>query len=90
MPISRWMEEVLDGAVHDLGDMATELDASRIPCCDKNMFQLWNNEEEARLHRRVIAMRKKATEMLTDVRRVLNEEGDYKHRLKEVATHSTD
>jgi len=84
--LTKWMEEHLDGMVEDLGDIATELDATRSPCCERNRFHLWNNEDEARLHRRVIAARTKVLEILGDVRQLLNDDNSRRQRLREITT----
>ena len=71
MTIHKYMSQDLDEMAEDLDVIATDLDASRSPCCEKDRFRLWDNENEARLHRRIIAIKKKIKEISGDISNAL-------------------
>ena len=68
MAISYWMGECLEDAVRDMTTVAENLNSTRSPCCqEKARFQLWDDEDEARLHRRVTSVVKRIKEILIDL-----------------------
>jgi len=68
MAISYWMSECLEDAVRDMTTVAENLNSTRSPCCqEKARFQLWDDEDEARLHRRVTSVVKRIKEILIDL-----------------------
>ena len=73
MALSYWMTECLEDAVRDMTTVAENLNSTRSPCCkEKGRFQLWDDEDEARLHKRVTAAVKRIDEILIDFHK-LNE-----------------
>ena len=67
MALSHWMVECLEDAVRDMTTVAENLNSTRSPCCkEKARFQLWDDEDEARLHKRVTAAVKRIDEILID------------------------
>ena len=71
MAISYWMGECLEDAVRDMTTVAENLNSTRSPCCkEKARFQLWDDEDEARLHKRVTSVVKRVEEILIDFSRV--------------------
>jgi hypothetical protein len=65
--LSHWMVECLEDAVRDMTTVAENLNSTRSPCCkEKARFQLWDDEDEARLHKRVTAAVKRIDEILID------------------------
>ena len=71
MTLHKYMSQDLDEMAEDLEVIANDLDASRSPCCEKDRFRLWDNENEARLHRRIIAIKKKIKEISGDISNAL-------------------
>lgn len=67
MAIHEYMKQDLEDMVEDLEIIAGDLDANRSPCCKKDRFRLWDNESEARLHRRIIAIQKKIKDIANDI-----------------------
>ena len=68
MALSYWMTECLEDAVRDMTTVAENLNSTRSPCCqEKARFQLWDDEDEARLHRRVTSVVKRIKEILIDL-----------------------
>ena len=71
MALSHWMTECLEDAVRDMTTVAENLNSTRSPCCkEKGRFQLWDDEDEARLHKRVTSVVKRVEEILIDFSRV--------------------
>ena len=67
MALSHWMTECLEDAVRDMTTVAENLNSTRSPCCkEKARFQLWDDEDEARLHKRVTSVVKRVEEILID------------------------
>jgi hypothetical protein len=67
MALSHWMVECLEDAVRDMTTVAENLNSTRSPCCqEKGRFQLWDDEDEARLHKRVTSAVKRVEEILID------------------------
>jgi hypothetical protein len=65
------MTECLEDAVRDMTTVAENLNSTRSPCCkEKARFQLWDDEDEARLHKRVTSVVKRVEEILIDFSRV--------------------
>jgi hypothetical protein len=61
----------LEDAVQDMTAVAENLNSTRSPCCEeKARFKLWDDEDEARLHRRVTSVVKRIDEILIDFNRV--------------------
>jgi hypothetical protein len=61
------MTECLEDAVRDMTTVAENLNSTRSPCCkEKARFQLWDDEDEARLHKRVTSVVKRVEEILID------------------------
>jgi hypothetical protein len=61
------MVECLEDAVRDMTTVAENLNSTRSPCCkEKARFQLWDDEDEARLHKRVTSVVKRVEEILID------------------------
>ena len=68
MALSYWMSECLEDAIRDMTTVAENLNSTRSPCCqEKARFQLWDDEDEARLHRRVTSVVKRIKEILIDL-----------------------
>jgi len=68
MALSYWMGECLEDAIRDMTTVAENLNSTRSPCCqEKARFQLWDDEDEARLHRRVTSVVKRIKEILIDL-----------------------
>ena len=71
MSLSNWMITYLEDAVQDMTAVAENLNSTRSPCCEeKARFKLWDDEDEARLHRRVTSVVKRIDEILIDFNRV--------------------
>jgi hypothetical protein len=70
MAIHKYMSQDLDDMVEDLELIAKDLNCSRSPCCSLDRFRLWDNEEEARFHRRIIAVQRKIKEISRDISKV--------------------
>jgi hypothetical protein len=67
MALSYWMAECLENAARDMTTVAENLNSTRSPCCkEKARFQLWDDEDEARLHKRVTSVVKRVEEILID------------------------
>tara|TARA_R110000824_G_scaffold1185_1_gene6385 strand:- start:863 stop:1090 length:228 start_codon:yes stop_codon:yes gene_type:complete len=65
------MAECLEEAARDMATVAENLNSTRSPCCqEKARFQLWDDEDEARLHRRVTSVVKRVEEILIDYHKV--------------------
>jgi len=73
MALSDWMFTYLDDAVQDMRAVAESLNSTRSFCCtEKARFKLWDDEDEARLHKRVTSVVKRIDEILIDFDRVSN------------------
>jgi hypothetical protein len=71
MALSHWMVEYLEDTVRDMTTVAENLNSTRGPCCqEKARFQLWDDEDEGRLHRRVTSVVKRVEEILIDLNKV--------------------
>ncbi len=71
MALSHWMVECLEDAARDMTTVAESLNSTRSPCCkEKGKFQLWDDEDDARLHKRVTSVVKRVEEILIDLSRV--------------------
>jgi len=71
MSLSNWMITYLEDAVQDMTAVAENLNSTRSPCCEERArFKLWDDEDEARLHRRVTSVVKRIDEILIDFNRV--------------------
>ena len=71
MSLSNWMITYLEDAVQDMTAVAENLNSTRSPCCEeKARFRLWDDEDEARLHRRITSVVKRIDEILIDFNRV--------------------
>ena len=71
MTLSYWMAEYLEDTVRDMTTVAENLNSTRGPCCqEKARFQLWHDEDEARLHKRVTSVVKRVEEILIDFNKV--------------------
>jgi hypothetical protein len=71
MALSYWMTECLEDAVRDMTTVAENLNSTRSPCCqEKARFQLWDDEDEARLHKRITSVVKRVEEILIDFNKV--------------------
>jgi hypothetical protein len=56
--------------------VAENLNSTRSPCCkEKGRFQLWDDEDEARLHKRVTAAVKRIDEILIDFHKLSDKRG---------------
>jgi hypothetical protein len=65
------MTECLEDAVRDMTTVAENLNSTRSPCCqEKARFQLWDDEDEARLHKRTTSVVKRVEEILIDFNKV--------------------
>jgi len=61
----------LEDSARDMSTVADNLNFSRSPCCkEKARFDLWDDEDEARLHRRVTSVVKRIEEIVIDFNRV--------------------
>ena len=67
MTLHRYMHEDLDEMSEDLEIIAKDLNSTRSPCCEKDRFRLWNDEDEARVHRQVIAMQQKLRKISSEI-----------------------
>ena len=67
MTLHRYMHEDLDEMFEDLGIIAKDLNSTRSPCCEKDRFRLWNDEDEARIHRQVIAVQQKLRKISSEI-----------------------
>ena len=75
MALSDWMSTYLKDAAQDMREVAESLNSTRSFCCkEKARFKLWDNEDEARLHRRVTSVVKKIDEILIDFDRASNKQ----------------
>jgi len=71
MALSHWMITCLEDSARDMSTVADNLNFSRSPCCkEKARFDLWDDEDEARLHRRVTSVVKRIEEIVIDFNRV--------------------
>jgi hypothetical protein len=70
MALSNWMAESLEDAVRDLTHMGEDLNSSKSPCCQEGRCDLWDDMDEARLHKRVTAVVKRLDEILGDLNRL--------------------
>ena len=68
MAISDWMTTCFEDSIQDMTSVAEHLNSTRSPCCkEKAKFHLWDDEDEARLHRRVTSVVKRIKEILIDL-----------------------
>ena len=67
MTLHRYMHEDLDEMTEDLEIIAKDLNSTRSPCCEKDRFRLWNDEDEARVHRQVIAVQQKMRKISSEI-----------------------
>ena len=68
MAILDWMTTCFEDSIQDMTAVAEHLNSTRSPCCkEKAKFHLWDDEDEARLHRRITAMIKRMNEILIDL-----------------------
>jgi len=68
MAISDWMTTCFEDSIQDMTSVAEHLNATRSPCCEKKgRFHLWDDEDEARLHKRIRAVIKRMNEILIDL-----------------------
>lgn len=67
MTLHRYMHEDLDEMSEDLEIIAKDLNSTRSPCCEKDRFRLWNDEDEARIHRQVIAVQQKLRKISSEI-----------------------
>ena len=71
MAISDWMEDDLQECIDLMGNITNHLNCERSPCCkEKAKFHLWDDEDEARLHKRVSSAVKRVEEILAGFRKV--------------------
>ena len=71
MALSYWMTECLEDTVRDMTTVAENLNSTRSPCCkEKARFQLWDDQDEARLHKRITSVVKRVEEILIDFNKV--------------------
>ena len=71
MAISDWMLGDLRECIDLMGTITENLNCRRSPGCkEKARFNLWDDEDEARLHKRVSSAVKRVEEILTDFRKV--------------------
>ena len=71
MAISDWMITCLKDAAEDMATITEDLNSNKRPCCEeKARFELWDDEDEARLYRRVTAAVKRIGEIIIDFDRV--------------------
>jgi len=71
MALSYWMTECLEDAVRDMTTIAENLNSRRSPCCqEKAKFRLWDDEDEARLHKRVTSVVERIEKILIDFNKV--------------------
>jgi|TARA_R110000824_G_scaffold401377_2_gene611932 hypothetical protein len=72
MAISDWMADMLEDSCRDMETIADNLNSRRSPCCkEKARFNLWDDEDEARLHKRVVSVGKRIDEILIDLDKVV-------------------
>ena len=72
MAISDWMADMLEDSCRDMETIADSLNSRRSPCCqEKARFNLWDDEDEARLHKRVVSVGKRIDEILIDLDKVV-------------------
>ena len=65
MAISDWMLGDLRECIDLMGTITENLNCRRSPCCkEKAKFHLWDDEDEARLHKRVSSAVKRVEEIL--------------------------
>ena len=67
MTLHRYMHEDLDEMSEDLEIIAKDLNSTRSPCCEKDRFRLWNDEDEARIHRQVVAVQQKLRKISSEI-----------------------
>ena len=71
MALSYWMAECLEDTIRDMTTVAENLNSTRSPCCpEKEKYMLWDDIEEARLHRRVTSVVKRVEVILIDFNKV--------------------
>lgn len=71
MTISNWMLGDLEECVDILDTIKGDLNYAKSPCCkEKARFQLWDNEDEGRLHLRITSAAKRVGDILIDFRKV--------------------
>ena len=71
MAISDWMLGYLEECIDSMGTITEDLNSTRSPCCkEKARFHLWDDEDEARLHKRVTSAVKRVEDILIDFRKV--------------------
>jgi hypothetical protein len=71
MALSHWMSECLEDSIHDMTEVADNLNSARGPCCqEKARFKLWDDEDEGRLHKRITAVVKRIEGILIDYHQV--------------------
>jgi len=71
MAISDWMITCLEDAAEDMATITEDLNSNKRPCCkERARLELWDDEDEARLHRRVTAAVKRIGEIIIDFDRV--------------------
>ena len=85
MTISHWMVDCLHDSVRDITTVAENLNSSRSPCCqEKARFNLWDDEDEARLHRRVTAAVARIDEIILDFNKVSDKRRESERAKKEL------
>ena len=68
MALSDWMTTYVEDSIQDMTAVAESLNSTRSFCCkEKARFKLWDDEDEARLHRRVTSVVKRMNEILIDL-----------------------
>jgi hypothetical protein len=71
MALSSWMAENLEACIDDMTEVAENLNSARGPCCqDKATFLVWHDQEEGRLHKRVVAVVAKIESILSEYHKV--------------------
>jgi hypothetical protein len=67
--------------------VAENLNSSRSPCCqEKARFNLWDDEDEARLHRRVTAAVARIDEIILDFNKVSDKRRESERAKKELTS----
>lgn len=77
MALSHWMLEYLEDSIHDMTEVADNLNSAWGPCCqERASFKLWDDEDEARLHKRVTAVVQRIEGILIDYHQVSAKRND--------------
>ena len=75
MTLHTHMSSDLFDMADELENMLADLNSARTPCCQLDRFRLWDDEDEARVHRQIHAVQKKIRKIAGEVTNLREERG---------------